>query len=105
LLSIFFLTGIKIFFSFFSFFDSEKIYGDANNWTDYQIKTADLSAFHNFFVTSRCKGEFGLSSVKRISTGDVCHVQLSRMVISTWDADLMLAMVWEKKQPEKNATL
>jgi len=46
-----------------------------------------------------------LSSVKRISTGDVCHVQLSRMVISTWDADLMLAMVWEKKQPEKNATL
>ena len=87
-----------IFSSSFDCIYSFKKYGDPNNWTDYQIKTADFTAFHKFFITSRCRGNFVATNLKRISTEEIFPVQLNRMVVSTWDADLQLAMIWVKRR-------
>ena len=97
---IFFFANYQNLICFYSFdcIYSFKKYGDPNDWTDYQIKTSDFTAFHKFFVTNRCRGEFVATNLKRISTQDIFPVQLNRMVVSTWDADLQLAMIWVKRR-------
>ena len=95
-----FVFRSAIHFSVFQLFTlytySLNIIGDLNNIDDYSLSMEAWDKFQQFFVPSRCTAPFCATNLKRLSTNENFQLNTKKVVTSSWESDLMLAMVWHE---------